>query len=152
MIDYRILSHSEKHFVDATPTPEALIRVAVWDLKKTLKDDRYTFNIDTWHDSRAGICHFCVAGSVIVQHLHADPKVTKNAINFPKAVKQRLFSLDSFARGDIFQGLLKLLISPATFPYVSHRQSMPKDGNKLASALLEVADEVEGFRLWIPEL
>lgn len=50
-----------------------LLRVALVDLEKCEDDSRYFINMDVWHSGAfGGICHVCLAGSVMAQSIGLD--------------------------------------------------------------------------------
>lgn len=56
--------------------PSELIRLAIADLEKCEKDDRYEIDMYAWHqpDRDTGVCLVCLAGSVIASTLGGDRK------------------------------------------------------------------------------
>jgi hypothetical protein len=52
-----------------------LIELALGDLEKVEKDERYRVDMDEWHSPNPEACHVCFAGAVIVGTLGVAPNL-----------------------------------------------------------------------------
>ena len=91
-----------KEFIDLTPTPQALIRVAIKDLERVEQNPIYTIDMQAWHmpfDVNNEQCGVCFAGACMTRFTPFD----KSSIpaDFPSAVTARLYALDFFRVGNV---------------------------------------------------
>jgi len=88
-------------------TPSKFISMALKDLRKIEKDERYIVDMGNWHYTRnsRGPCYVCLAGAVMARELGSDPGEWRVPGNFPR-VTTKLWALDYLRRGDP-QPLLK---------------------------------------------
>ena len=101
-------------FMALTPTPSALIRLALEELVKRDEDPRYEVDMSTWHSMNTyygtkGTCYVCWAGSLIARYEPPSTEVSPSAFSrLPDVIRKRYEALDTFRTGDILGGL-KLL-------------------------------------------
>jgi hypothetical protein len=91
--------------------PSALIRAALADLKVVeSRPDIYKVNMDVWHREHREekVCEVCLAGSVISQTLGAEPNEVCGPENFGRETTWKLYSLNEFRLGNVFDGLCYL--------------------------------------------
>jgi hypothetical protein len=90
--------------------PSQLIELALEDLEKVEKDDRYVVDMHVWHHSSPDDewrCHVCLAGAVMAKSLDFAPYECGDDpedIMSPN-LSQKLEALDCFRRGNVDQGL-----------------------------------------------
>ncbi len=97
-----------------------LIDLALADLRKVEKDDRYAVDMATWHeppgaslDEEATRCHVCFAGAVMAGTLGTMPNVVVLPSDFTSMgddphTARRLLALDSVRNGFVEDALREL--------------------------------------------
>ena len=89
-------------------TPSALIRVALEDLRKVeALPDIYRINLGVWHREHRedAVCEVCLAGACIAQRLGANPSEHRGPEDFDKETTWKLYALNEFRVGSVFDGL-----------------------------------------------
>lgn len=104
--------------------PSQLLRVAVADLKKVEKDERYVVDMDRWHrplftSNSGGIkCHVCLAGSALAKSLGISPDEPFSCldIGISDKFKDRMSALNYFRCGAVVMGLHNMGINDRRVP------------------------------------
>ena len=96
--------------------PSELIRLALDDLEKAEKSPTYEVNMDRWHTQEEdGICHVCLAGSVMAFSLDVPAEQTIDLTDWIKKdpeIASKLIALD-YLRIDAFtEAFSKMDIEP----------------------------------------
>ena len=125
--------------------PWTLIRDAIHDLELQEKLKGVKINMDLWHRPYAGVCHQCLAGSVISLRLGVDTDDDKSPPNFPEDVEARLRALNSLRGGDIADAYRKLKLErpdtlPERVPIPNYHRVSP---DAFKAAMLELANRLE---------
>ena len=105
-------------------TPSELIRVALADLRACEDDHRYVVDMGDWHapitdDSGREVCSVCLAGAVMAQTLRVpreQPIYSAGLRHHSRGVKDGLYALDCFRRGELKEGLRRLKQDIAEIP------------------------------------
>ena len=137
--------------------PSELIRLALHDLELCEQDNRYIIDMDTWHTPYEGYnndllrnkCLVCLAGSVIAKSLNADACIDLVPCDYNHKTEMKLFALEYFRRGDIYDGIELLL--PGSFEHMEfdnlsgYRDVIPYEENptKFKQQMHELADDLE---------
>lgn len=82
--------------------PSDLIRVAIVDLEKAEKSDKYRIEMEDWHAPKSDkICEVCLAGSVMAFTLEWDPSkdLNPNDNDNPELLQNQLYALNEFREG-----------------------------------------------------
>ena len=106
--------------------PSELVRLAIEDVKKVYRDDRYILNMNDWHvleeyetddlilagylkpngyESEMEKCAVCFGGAVMAMTLDTDQEEYVSPDDFDKDTENKLASLDLFRRGNIRKGV-----------------------------------------------
>jgi len=125
--------------------PWNLIRDAIHDIELQEKQKGVKITMGAWHVPIInGVCHQCLAGSVMSRRLGADTDDNKFPDSFPEDVRARLDALEYFRRGDIHVAYCELeLEHPDTLP---DHVTIPRylDGpDAFKEAMLNLADQLE---------
>lgn len=80
-------------------TLHELLALAIGDFEQVLADDRYSIDMSVWHVPDEGLCHVCLAGSMIASRLSAEPDDTWLPECFPKPIAWRLATLNQLRVG-----------------------------------------------------
>lgn len=126
--------------------PSALIRVALADLRKVeALPDIYRVNMDVWHREHLvdAVCEVCLAGSVIATELGVQPNEHRGPEDFDRETTWKLYALNEFRVGNVFDGLCYLDRADLWFgadtraitDYAANPAGFHKDMQKLASDL-----------------
>jgi hypothetical protein len=121
--------------------PSALIRVALADLRKVeALPDIYRVNMDVWHrEHRAdAVCEVCLAGSVICQELGANPSESRGPEDFDQETTWKLYALNEFRVGNVFDGLCYLSDEPSGRLYAQRYEALK--GKDECCKYVEVAE------------
>jgi hypothetical protein len=128
--------------------PSELIRVALADLEKVERDERFSIDMDeTYHGHVYGVsgCVVCLAGAVIAQQLapgHEDCYIQPSDFE-SGSLRRKLRALNSFRCGNVAAGLSHLRIdridmfmrSVDICPYEDDSDRFKSDMLKLANIL-----------------
>lgn len=135
-----------KKFGKLPGRPSELICLALDDLEKAEKSDRYKIDMRKWHHPAGGKCAVCLAGSVMAFSLKKS--ATKGPTpGLPSKEKNALFALNSFRAGEIDCAFLWLDIEapshavPSEIGITSYKESPEKfksDMMHLAYSLWEL--------------
>jgi len=125
--------------------PWTLIRDAIKDLELQEKQAGVKIEMRDWHFPRGGgVCHQCLAGSVMSRRLGVDTDYDADPFDYPEDVADRLRALDDLRTGEIGFAYRKLKLErPDTFPA---RVPIPRYADGPAafkSAMLKLADQLE---------
>lgn len=126
--------------------PSALICAALFDLRKVeAMPDIYRVNMDVWHREHRldAICEVCLAGSVISQSLGAKPSEHREPKDFDQETTWKLYALNEFRVGNVFDGLCYLdradlwlgEVTRTIAEYAVSPEGFHRDMEKLASDL-----------------
>ena len=90
--------------------PSELVRVAIEDTKKVLKDEHYKLDLGRWHDydKHDGRCAVCFGGAVMSKSLGLSPKMTAIPSSFGASNARKLSALDCFRSGKLYDGCLMM--------------------------------------------
>lgn len=90
--------------------PSELIRVAIEDTKKILKDEHYKLDLRRWHDydKDDGRCTVCFGGAVMSKSLGLSPNITAIPSSFSNSNARKLSALDCFRSGKLYDGCLMM--------------------------------------------
>jgi len=125
--------------------PWTLIRDAIHDLTLQEKQKGVRIEMSDWHFPRGGgVCHQCLAGSVMSRRLGVDTNDNKFPFDFPKDVAARLRALDHLRYGSIVFAYRKLeLVRPAELPFDVTVPDYHRGPAAFKSAMLKLADLLE---------
>lgn len=134
-----------------TPTlpdkPSELIRVALADLRKVERSEKYKVDMGNWHGpGRDGRCHVCLAGSVMAKTLKYNPDDPVIPVcGYGDGTGDKLHALDNFREGLINHGLSNLSL-PETPWFNTRRHICRYEDNREAffRDMNDLADELEG--------
>ena len=83
-------------------TLHELLSLALDDLEKVIKDDRYNVDMGTWHEPIEGKCSVCLAGAVMAKTI----KISEIQDTVPKDLEEeihlKLYAIDSLRMGQFF--------------------------------------------------
>jgi hypothetical protein len=130
--------------------PSELIRLALSDLRKVEKDERYVVDMDEWHwPPPRGRCHVCLAGAVMAGTLGVDPREYILPASF-SLDSEKLRSLNTFRLGFIGHGLERLYgvgHLPEGVPDHVDVPDYKRDRARFYDAMLAMADMLEEHNL-----
>lgn len=125
-----------------------LIRLAIGDLEKCEKDERYEICMGVWHSAN-GVCKVCLAGAVMAQTLGAphDQCAYPDSRKFDE-FKRQLDALDFLRCGEVHVAALEL--NQDTPRGITENRTVPRyadDPAAFKSAMLALADDIEAAQL-----
>ena len=143
------MTPDQQKFIDLTPTPQALIRVAIKDLEQAEKNPDYLVHMNQWHDpyrsaeiGKYGKCAVCLAGACMTRF--TPPNVDCVPSHYPSPIEKRLLALNSFRIGQVASGLNYLNISMDTLDwYVEIVPEYEKFPKKFKKKMLRLAKDLE---------
>ena len=98
-----------KNEIKLPDTLSGLIRVALVDLCKCEKDDKYDIFMEDWHTPQdSGICEVCLAGAVMAQTLDIPIENESFPSEFGFQIQQGLHALNSIKRGHVSDIIMSL--------------------------------------------
>jgi hypothetical protein len=135
--------------------PSELIRVALADLRKVeALPQIYRVNMDVWHrekrvpleSNEAPLCEVCLAGSMISQSLHANPNEHRGPEDFDQETTWKLYALNEFRVGNVYDGLCYLSNVPSGRLYAQKWEELKgKDGARKYTPIAEYTKGPEDF-------
>jgi hypothetical protein len=120
--------------------PSELIRLAVKDLKSIEKSKKYVVYMHRYHQTvdndmmdyfslPEGKCAVCFAGSIMARTLKCDPKETVRPDDFDVKTERKLYALDSFRTGSIYEAFDYLKIKvPIVLEYCCNQDNINISG------------------------
>jgi len=125
--------------------PWTLIRDAIHDLELQEKQKGVAIVMGNWHDPYGGgVCHQCLAGSVMSRRLGADTDNYSNPRGYPEDVEARLLALEDLRGGHIGDAYSWLgLERPSSTPervFIPHYHF---GSDAFKAAMLKLADLLE---------
>lgn len=127
-----------------------LIRLAIDDLEKTEKDDRYKINMTRWHvpdyeDYK--VCSVCLAGAVMAQSLDANPYewVSPSVYQIDVALKLKALNYLRYMVGYCLEDGLALLdqTMPENLVLPDNPVEYEKDPGLFKQQMRDLASELE---------
>ncbi len=92
-----------------------LLEVAVDDAQKCNADPKYVLNMSRWHTPAYGVCHVCLAGSVIAKTLEGKPSEEYDIdLDFEGKLPDKLDAIDSMRCACFMQAAYTLKIKLTT--------------------------------------
>ncbi len=86
--------------------PSALLRVALDDLEKVERDDRYQVVMTSWHSPRmGGTCRVCFAGAVMAESCELPPDTYLDPTWSDDPNNKKFRALNQFREGHVGHGL-----------------------------------------------
>jgi hypothetical protein len=130
-------------------TPSKLIRTSLFDLKKVeAMPEVYRINMDVWHREHRtdSICEVCLAGSMISQELGANPSEHRGPEDFDADTCWKLYALNEFRVGNVFDGLCYLSDEPSSRLFAQkYEEAKGKDQCRKRVNVTEYTFSPEGF-------
>lgn len=129
--------------------PSALIRLALDDLRKVERDERYGVYMGEWHVPRdSGTCEVCLAGAVMAMSLGANIQTYSMPSDFQEqdqATTERLLALNNFRSGHIADGLcvMRCYSSRRSLPNYMFVPNYHTDHEDFYVAMEKMADMLE---------
>jgi hypothetical protein len=126
--------------------PSAMIRMALEDLKAVEKMKDYKVNMNNYHQpaeyTDSGKCEVCFAGAIIARQVN-DPTQNLEPAFFPPGTMKKLYALDKFRRGEIYEGLNEMGLDLPQFlteeagvtPYEQDKKQFKAEMKKMADVL-----------------
>jgi hypothetical protein len=137
--------------------PSELLRLALADLRKVERDERYEVDMWAWHapDESDNRCHVCLAGAVIAGTLGARPDqdLMPGGRGLDRETGLRLEALDALRCGDVTGAVFLLLANPGDeYPAESNpldRETVDYEDGREAfhEAMAKLAADLEGIGL-----
>lgn len=90
--------------------PADLLKLALKDMKKCLKNEQYKIEMGFWHWAQldTNTCYICIAGAIMAQTLNTPPNISKRPEDFSnKDIQNKLQAIDLILAGDILDGVIK---------------------------------------------
>ena len=129
--------------------PSELIRLAIADLEKVEHDERYSVNMNAWHEPIEEVCCVCLAGALMAGTLNGDPGSCLDPRDFDGPTRAKLWALNSLGRGNVlaaFTGLgLGLVYERGRRPYSFLICRYRDDPDSFKRDMLELASRLETY-------
>lgn len=128
--------------------PSKLIRLALKDLKKVEKDEKYEIDMNYYYEFNNEKCSVCLAGAVMVKNLGASElKGSISTYDFGLINHKCLYALNEFRRGNFKEafGYLNLLDEYEKVANKLEREIPEYEGEGInfKKAMYELADDLE---------